>query len=90
VVLGTADLALKRQAIQISSFQDEKAGYHCAMRVSLIATLYSMGKLSERQAREALGMTRRAFEEMLPRFGFSILVDTSQNLETELNACLTS
>ena len=66
MVLGTADLALKRQAIQISSFQDGKAGYHCAMRVSLIATLYSMGKLSEQQAREALGMTRRAFEEMLP------------------------
>ena len=60
------------------------------MRVSLVATLYSMGKLSGRQAREALGMTRRAFEEMLPRFGLSILVDTSQNLETELNACSAS
>jgi hypothetical protein len=40
--------------------------------------------------KEALGMTRRAFEEMLPRFGFSVLVDTSQNLETELNACSAS
>ncbi len=31
-------------------------------------------------------MTRRAFEELLPRFGFSILVDSRENLETELNA----
>ena len=56
------------------------------LKEALVATLYSMGKLSGRQARETLGMTRRAFEEMLPRFGFSVLVDTSQNLETELNA----
>ena len=34
---------------------------------ALVATLYSNGKLSGREAREILGMTRRAFEEMLPR-----------------------
>jgi hypothetical protein len=56
------------------------------LKEALVATLYSMGKLSERQAREALGMTRRAFEEMLPRFGFSVLVDSPQNLEIELSA----
>ena len=56
------------------------------LKEALVATLYSMGKLSERQAREALGMTRRAFEEMLPRFGFSVHVDSPQNLETELSA----
>ena len=31
-------------------------------------------------------MTRRAFEKMLPRYGFSILVDSDENIETELNA----
>jgi hypothetical protein len=31
-------------------------------------------------------MTRRAFEEMLPRYGFSILVDSPENIETELGA----
>jgi hypothetical protein len=31
-------------------------------------------------------MTRRAFEEMLPRYGFSILVDSRENVETELGA----
>lgn len=56
------------------------------LKEALVAMLYHTGKLSERQAREALGMTRRAFEELLPRFGFSTLVDSRENLETELNA----
>jgi len=56
------------------------------LKEGLIAMLYHTGKLSERQAREALGMTRRAFEEMLPRFGFSILIDSQENLEIELSA----
>ena len=56
------------------------------LKEALIAMLYHTGKLSGRQAREALGMTRRAFEEMLPRFGFSILVDSRENLDIELSA----
>jgi hypothetical protein len=56
------------------------------LKEALVATLYHLGKLSGRQAREALGMTRRAFEEMLPRFGFSILVDSRENLDAELSA----
>jgi hypothetical protein len=56
------------------------------LKEALIAMLYHTGKLSERQAREALGMTRRAFEEILPRFGFAILVDSQENLEIELGA----
>ena len=44
------------------------------------------GKLTGKEAREALGMTRRAFEEMLPRYGFSILVDSEENARIELNA----
>ncbi len=56
------------------------------LKEALIAMLYHAGKLSGRQAREALGMTRRAFEEMLPRFGFSVLVDSPENLEIELSA----
>jgi len=53
---------------------------------ALVATLYSTGKMSGREAREVLGMTRRAFEEMLPRYGFSVLIDTPENVETELSA----
>jgi Uncharacterised protein family (UPF0175) len=56
------------------------------LKEALVAMLYHTGKLSERQAREALGMTRRAFEELLPRFGFSILIDSRENLKIELNA----
>ena len=53
---------------------------------ALVATLYSNRKLSGYEARQILGMTRRAFEEMLPRYGFSILVDSLENIETELGA----
>jgi hypothetical protein len=56
------------------------------LRGALVAMLYHTGKLSERQARETLGMTRRAFEDLLPRFGLSILVDSRENLEVELGA----
>ncbi len=54
------------------------------LKEALIATLYHTGKLSEKQACQILGMTRRAFEEMLPRFGLSLLVDTQENLDIEL------
>ena len=33
-----------------------------------------------------LGITRRAFEELLPRYGYSILVDSDDNIDIELNA----
>ena len=55
-------------------------------REALVALLYSNGKLTGHEARQALGMTRRAFEEILPRYGLSVLVDTPQNVETELRA----
>ena len=53
---------------------------------ALVATLYTNGKLSGHEARHILGITRRTFEEMLPRYGFSILVDSPENIETELGA----
>jgi hypothetical protein len=56
------------------------------LKEALIAMLYHTGRLSERQAREVLGMTRCVFEELLSRFGFSILVDSQENLEIEMNA----
>jgi hypothetical protein len=54
------------------------------VREALFAALYNAGKLSAREAREALGMTRRAFEEMLPRYNLSVLADTAENLAIEL------
>jgi predicted HTH domain antitoxin len=56
------------------------------LKEALVATLYRNGKLSGKEAREVLGMTRRAFEEMLPRYGFSILVDSEENAQIELSA----
>jgi hypothetical protein len=52
----------------------------------LIATLYHIGKLSEKEACLSLHKTRRDFEEMLPQFGFSILADNHDNINIELNA----
>ncbi|PSQ88062.1 MAG: hypothetical protein BRD43_05230, partial [Bacteroidetes bacterium QS_4_64_154] len=52
---------------------------------ALVATLYSNGKLSGREARQILGMSRRDFEDMLPRYGFSVLVDNEENVQTELD-----
>lgn len=57
----------------------------CYIKEMLVTTLYSTGKLSEKQARQTVGMTRRAFEDMLYRFGFSVLVDNRENLNIELN-----
>ena len=56
------------------------------LREGLLALLYHTGRLSEKQAREALGLTQRAFEETLHRFGFAPLVDSRDNLEIELGA----
>ena len=53
-------------------------------REALVATLYGNSKLSGREAREILEMNRREFEDMLPRYGFSILVDNEANVQTEL------
>lgn len=54
-------------------------------REALVATLYGNGRVSGREAREILGMNRREFEDMLPRYGFSILVDNETNARTELD-----
>jgi hypothetical protein len=51
----------------------------------LIATLYHLGRLSEHEAYAALGVTRRAFEELLPRFGFSVLADDQATIDVELH-----
>lgn len=56
------------------------------LKEALVAILYQVGKLSEKEACLALGKGRREFEELLPRFGFSILSDTQENIDVELKA----
>ncbi|ACK73903.1 conserved hypothetical protein (plasmid) [Gloeothece citriformis PCC 7424] len=53
---------------------------------ALVAVLYVQGKLSQSQACQILNLNRRAFEEMLPNYGFSILVDSVDNINIELSA----
>lgn len=57
-----------------------------SLKEALIAVLYNTDKLSEREARQALEMTRREFQDMLPRYGASVLADTPENLAIELRA----
>ena len=59
---------------------------HDYLKQVLVATLYHLGQLSEYEACVALGLTRRAFEELLPRFGFSVLADDQAILDVEQHA----
>ena len=59
---------------------------HDYLKTVLVATLYHLGKLSEHEAYVALGVTRRTFEELLPRFGFSVLADDQATIDVELHA----
>lgn len=56
------------------------------LKEMLIATLYHVGKLSAKEASTILDKTRREFEEMLPKFGFSVLNDSQENIDIDLNA----
>jgi hypothetical protein len=56
------------------------------LKAVLIATPYHLGQLSEHEACVALGVTRRAFEELLPRFGFSLLADDQASIDAALHA----
>jgi hypothetical protein len=51
-----------------------------------VAALYRVGKLSEKEACLTLGLSRHTFEELLPRFGFSVLADTPETIDVELHA----
>jgi hypothetical protein len=54
------------------------------VKEAVMAVLYSTGKLSAHQACHILAIARRTFEDMLPRYGFSTLVDSDENLDIEL------
>lgn len=52
---------------------------------ALVAVLYQTGDLSSKEACDALGMPRRVFEEMLPRFGVAVMPDDDESIATELS-----
>lgn len=55
-------------------------------REALVAMLYQAGDLSSKESCEALGISRREFEELLPRFRVSIMPDDDETIAEELNA----
>ncbi len=51
------------------------------------ALLYHVGNLPMKEARELIGKSRREFEEdVLPRYGFTTMDDTVEDLDRELMA----
>ena len=59
---------------------------HREHREALVAMLYQAGDLSSKEACEALDISRREFEEMLPRFRVSIMPDDDASIAAELHA----
>ena len=53
---------------------------------ALVAMLYQAGDLSSKESCEALDISRREFEEMLPRFSVSIMPDDDESIAAELDA----
>jgi predicted HTH domain antitoxin len=54
------------------------------LRNAIALVLYKKGKLTMREAREIMGVSRREFEDSLGEFGFSMMDE--HDLENELKA----
>lgn len=54
------------------------------MRNAIAVVLYSKGKLTMREARELMGLTRREFEDTLPKYGIAMMDENT--LSDELHA----
>ena len=58
------------------------------LKEALAAVLYYNGKLSAKEARLMIGKTRREFEEeIIPKFGLSMIGGVKKDIELELAAC---
>lgn len=73
-------------SIQLPDIQPLTGINAAYLREMLMANLYHLGKLSEKEARNILKLTRREFEDLLPNYGFSILDDSAESIAIELNA----
>lgn len=59
------------------------------LKDALAAVLYYNGTLTEKEARQMVGRTRREFEdEIMPRFGLSMIGGTPEDAAIEGDACL--
>lgn len=72
--METVQITLPKQA-QISDFE---------VKMMVAGGLYEKGRLSAGEAAEVAGLSKRAFLEMLGKFGFSILGYTVEELDADL------
>lgn len=59
------------------------------LKEALAAVLYYNGTLTEKEARQMIGKTRREFEDdIIPRFGLAMIGGTPEDAAFEREACL--
>lgn len=83
ILKGTNAMEISIELPDIEPFATMDTAY---LKELLAATLYHVGKISEKEACALIGKTRREFEEMLPKYGFSVLSPAEENIAVELNA----
>jgi len=54
------------------------------VKMLLAGNLYEQGKLSLGQAAQLVGLTKRAFIEVLGKYGFSIVSDSVEDLHSDI------
>lgn len=77
-------------SIELPDIQPLKGVNAASLTEMLMANLYHLGKLSEKEARSVLKLTRREFEDLLPNYGFSILDDSSKSIAVEAKSIFTN
>ena len=77
-------------SIELPDIQPLKGVNAASLTEMLMANLYHLGKLSEKEARSVLKLTRREFEDLLPNYGFSILADSSKSIAVEAKSIFTN
>ncbi|MBF0507793.1 MAG: hypothetical protein HQK57_02575 [Deltaproteobacteria bacterium] len=77
----------KKTSIDLPIDMDELGLTSGFIQELVIATLFHIGTLTSKQACDLLGKARREFEEdVLPKFGYTIMGDGPENTEIELNS----
>jgi len=79
-------IALREVSIQVPT-EVLAAGMDAEkLQEGMIVLLFQQNKLSEHQACQILGISRRDFEGLLPEYGFALMDGDEQTLEQELHA----
>jgi len=80
------DIRMKTHRVTLELPQEITENY---LKEALASILYYNGKLTEKEARTMIGKTRRQFEEeVIPKYGLSMIGGTKEDVKIEREACL--